>query len=254
VRSTHSVAKPKIRKVKYNLITVNGDAKTVKGLAEDYLTAIIYMSPAREADGVHNLCPFATKGPAGCEDACLYHEGRARLFKTVKQARVRRTLFYLRDYDGFCRVVEERDIPRFLKQAAEEGLTPCFRPNGTTDQPKLAHRLAKRYPRVQFYDYTKIPRPWLRTLPNYHLTFSYSGENLEDCREALDHGINVSVVFQRELPETWHGYRVVDGDKSDLRFLDPQGVIVGLKAKGQSKKIEAGGFIQIQPVELNVAA
>ena len=92
---------------------------------------------------------------------------------------------------------------------------------------------------MQFYDYTKHPKPWLRTLPNYHLTFSHSGHNFEDCLEALQHGINVAVVFTTRrgeaLPETWNGFPVIDGDLHDCRFLDPTGVVVGLRAKGMAK-------------------
>jgi hypothetical protein len=32
------------------------------------------------------------------------------------------------------------------------------------------------------------------------------------------------------------GYRVIDGDKLDLRFLDKRGVLVGLRAKGSAYK------------------
>jgi hypothetical protein len=35
---------------------------------------------------------------------------------------------------------------------------------------------------------------------------------------------------------------VINGDESDLRFLDPKGVIVGLKAKGKAKK-DLSGFV-----------
>jgi hypothetical protein len=87
--------------------------------------------------------------------------------------------------------------------------------------------------------YTKHPKPWLRTLPNYHLTFSHSGHNLEDCLEALQHAVNVAVVFTtlrgEHLPETWNGFPVIDGDSHDCRFLDPTGVVVGLRAKGMAK-------------------
>jgi hypothetical protein len=34
----------------------------------------------------------------------------------------------------------------------------------------------------------------------------------------------------------YNGYRVVNGDETDLRFLDEQGVIVGLKYKNQTGK------------------
>jgi hypothetical protein len=119
------------------------------------------------------------------------------------------------------------------------GMKPAIRLNGTSDLPWLAMELAAAFPEVEFYDYTKHPKPWLRTLPNYHLTFSHSGHNMQDCSEALEHGINVAVVFTTRrgeaLPETWNGFPVIDGDLHDCRFLDPKGVVVGLRAKGAAK-------------------
>jgi len=46
------------------------------------------------------------------------------------------------------------------------------------------------------------------------------------------------------MPETYNGLPVFNGDESDLRFLDPQGVIVGLYAKGKAKK-DTSGFVKI---------
>ena len=130
-------------------------------------------------------------------------------------------------------------MTRLVARARRLGLKPAVRINGTSDLPWLAQELAAAFPNVQFYDYTKHPKPWLRTLPNYHLTFSYSGRNLEDCLEALRHGVNVAVVFTTRrgeaLPETWNRFPVKDGDSHDCRFLDPTGVVVGLRAKGMAK-------------------
>ena len=39
------------------------------------------------------------------------------------------------------------------------------------------------------------------------------------------------------------GFDVINGDESDLRFLDKQGVVVGLIEKGLAKKDETG-FVQ----------
>ena len=36
---------------------------------------------------------------------------------------------------------------------------------------------------------------------------------------------------------------VINGDESDLRFLDPRGVIVGLKAKGKARKVQTSFVI-----------
>ena len=37
---------------------------------------------------------------------------------------------------------------------------------------------------------------------------------------------------------------MIDGDVSDVRFNDPKGVIVGLRAKGDAKKDTSGFVIQ----------
>jgi len=225
----------------FKLLSIEADAKTSKGTAFGYLTGILYLAPATEADGVHNLCPMASDE---CRQACLYGAGMAGAFAAIKRARVAKTLLYLNDPDGF-KAALVADVERLVKRAASRGLKPAVRINGTSDMPKLAREVAALFPEVQFYDYTKIPRPWERIAPNYHLTFSHSGTNMADCLEALQHGVNVAVVFRGKLPETWHGFRVVNGDESDLRFLDPQGVIVGLKNKGPARSMNAGGFIQI---------
>ena len=55
-------------------------------------------------------------------------------------------------------------------------------------------------------------------------------------------GMNVAAVFREYIPATWNGFTVVDGDENDLRFLDPQGVIVGLVEKGKAKQ-DSSGFV-----------
>ena len=226
---------------KYQLLSVEQDAKTVKGGKYGYLTGILYLAPSTEADGVHNLCPMAS---AECRQACLYGAGMAGVFPSIKAARIEKTKQYLVSPRVFVEKLAV-DIIRLQDEARARGLKPAVRLNGTSDLPKLARELAARFPQVQFYDYTKIPQPWKRTSANYHLTFSFSGENYGDCRKALKHGVNVAVVFSGALPETWHGYKVINGDLSDLRFTAPVGVVVGLKSKGEARKMAAGGFIQI---------
>ena len=54
--------------------------------------------------------------------------------------------------------------------------------------------------------------------------------------------MNVAVVFRKELPATYLGRKVINGDETDLRFLDEKNVIVGLKAKGKAKK-DMSGFV-----------
>ena len=52
--------------------------------------------------------------------------------------------------------------------------------------------------------------------------------------DVLDRGGNVAVVFE-ELPKTYGGFEVIDGDEHDLRFLDASPRIVGLLAKGRAR-------------------
>jgi hypothetical protein len=97
------------------------------------------------------------------------------------------------------------------------------------------------FPEVQFYDYTKVRNRKVSHLTNYHLTFSKADGNDMDVRLIASTGMNVAVVF-KEVPDTYIGRTVIDGDETDLRFLDPKGVVVGLKAKGKAKK-DTTGFV-----------
>ena len=78
---------------------------------------------------------------------------------------------------------------------------------------------------------------------NYSLTFSRSETNETQCLEVLKRGGNVAVVFRsKALPTHWNGFKVINGDENDLRFLDPKGVVVGLTAKGKAKT-DTSGFV-----------
>ena len=226
------------------LLSIESDAKTIKGDSLGYLTGILYLAPASES-GVMNTCAYASEG---CKSGCLFTAGRAAIFPAIIAARIEKTRFLARDREAFLEQLR-KDIKALVRQAARRGMRPAVRLNGTSDLAWLPLRLSAEFPEVQFYDYTKLPMPWLRTRANYHLTFSRSEANLPAVFDALAHGINVSVVFDtrkgQPLPEMWNGYRVIDGDMHDLRFLDGyQGAIIGLRAKGQAKK-DLSGFVQI---------
>ena len=155
------------------------NAKTTKGEKLGILTGILYLAPANES-GVMNTCTSSTPE---CRHACLYTAGRGQ-FDSVRKGRIRKTLWLARDRAS---LVEERkrNVTRLVARARKMGVKPAIRLNGISDLPWLAHELAPAFPEVQFYDYTKHPKPSLRTLPNYHLTFSHSGHNIDDCLDAL---------------------------------------------------------------------
>lgn len=219
------------------------NAKTTKGETLGYLTGILYLAPA-DVSGVLNVCPKATDG---CKASCLFTAGQG-IYQNVQAARIRKTVLYKSDRDSFFSQIQE-DLVQARKKANKLGLQLVVRPNGTSDLPVLGRFIAENNPDLQIYDYTKIPRPWKRVLPNYDITFSRSENNVKDCIAALDNGINVAVVFSTKkglpLPDSYLGYKVVDGDNTDLRFLDEKGVVVGLHAKGRAKKDETGFVVQV---------
>jgi len=221
------------------LLSIQSDAKTIKGNNNGFMTAILYLEPDKI------LCPHASKG---CFDACLKSSGRMHM-KIAKDARGRRTALWHNQRDAFL-VMLELEIEAFIKRAERKGLTPVVRLNGTSDIVWEAVRLNngqtifERFASTQFYDYTPNAYRLSRQLPpNYHLTHSLKEDNKVISLKALRDGHNVAVVFRKELPKQWYGYDVIDGDKHDLRFLDGQNVVVGLKAKGKARKDESG-FVQ----------
>lgn len=225
-----------------NLLTTQ-NSKTSKGEKKGYLTGILYLKPA-DSSGKVNVCPMAT---AGCKASCLNTAGRG-VFDTVQAGRQRKTDLYVANKKAFVTELK-KNVEKLVRKAARLNLTPVVRINGTSDIPALAREVAKSFPTIQFYDYTKISKPYKRTMANYHLTFSKSEDNLDDCLDALNNGINVAVVFEKALPKKYLGFEVINGDETDLRFLDKKGkngkgVIVGLKAKGRAKKDKTGFVVR----------
>jgi len=105
----------------------------------------------------------------------------------------------------------------------------------------------EHYPDLPFVDYTKNPIRFDRELPaNYHLTFSRAENNEDIALHMLSRGVNVAVVFAGEKPKRWKGYAVIDGDRHDLRQLDPRGkrgVVIALSPKGRKAKRDTSGFV-----------
>jgi len=232
-----------------NVLTY-GNTKTAKGEASGYLTGILHLAPGDIAGA--QVCPKASEG---CLAACLNTAGRGR-FDKIQQARINKTRWLFDDRSGFMAALV-KSITATVRKAQREGLTPTIRLNGTSDLPWEKFKCVRdgveyrspmhAFPEVQFYDYTKIPAraiKWAegRMPSNYHVTFSASEDNESACRMVSMAGGNVAVVFD-QIPGDWYGRKVVNGDETDLRFLDPAGVVVGLKAKGEAKH-DNSGFVR----------
>lgn len=221
--------------------------KTEKGEGRGYLTAVVYMSPAREAfapGDSRTLCPRATEA---CAAACLGSKAGRMVMAPVKASRLWKATLYL-GARTLWRELAEAEIASFQGTAERAGLRPVVRIDGSTDTGEGA-RFVERFPGVTFYDYSKVEARALKhaTDATYRVTFSYSGRNLEGARSVLAAGGNVAVVFSTSkgeaLPSHWQGAPVIDGDETDLRFLDPiGGYVVGLRfkqAKGRKAALAA---------------
>jgi hypothetical protein len=216
-----------------NLLTV-ANAKTTKGQAKGYATAILYLAPAWESG--HNTC---AKHTTECAEACLFSAGRGAM-QNVIDARLRKTRMFFEERAKFLDLLD-KDIEQFAANAAALDYEPAIRLNGTSDIRWEKYGVPQRHPRRRLYDYTKLTNR--RDIPaNYHLTFSYSGDNLADCMVALANGINVAAPFMKP-PKTWLGYPVVDGDEDDLRFLNNETCVLALKPKGKLRSQPQSKFL-----------
>ena len=235
----------------------NSNTKILKSnkYGQPIQTVSLSLAPAN-ASGF-NLCSSASHA---CKADCLFTSGYAAINpRTIQPARIAKSRFLRINpsvfFDRLC-----LELKMAEKNATKKGLSLYARLNTISDVmwerefPSLFHM----FPDVLFYDYTKhfkrMERYANNQLPdNYHLTFSWSGNNLDKCLWVLNNGANVAVPFdvkyygekRRPLPPTWKGFTVIDGDITDLRPLDPQGgYVIGLRAKGKAKKDKTSGFVQ----------
>ena len=216
------------------LLSVENDAKTIKGKKVGILTGVLYGAPAKTVNAylkAHlksttavNLCPAS----GDCERFCIYKTGRGGMMPNVAPARIARTVFMIEDREGF-KLQLCQEIISLYRKAYRNSLTPAVRFSGTFDYPIEKMTLGKqaaqfmndkgghRWPNnhvdfrpedrildvffnIQFYDYTKIAhRMWkfIRgQLPsNYHLTFSMAEDNSQECEKIMRAGGNVAVAI-----------------------------------------------------------
>lgn len=241
--TTMSAAK-KLTGISY-LGGINISAKTAHGAKYNISTYIVYLAPSDQS-GVLNVCPMASPE---CKAACLNNSGRVKLetlagLNTIKQCRINRTqlFFYNREFYMSWLVAE---IASAKVKAAKTGNLFAVRLNGTSDIKYenikfQGSTIFNIFSDVTFYDYTKIPGRKIESIPNYSLTFSFTGRNTLESLKTLENGGNVAIVFNtrrgEELPDIWRNYMVLDGDIYDYRPADQKGCIVGLRFKLSAKK------------------
>jgi hypothetical protein len=247
------------------ILTV-GNPKILKGMEQGYMTYILHLAPANLSG--YNTCPKAT---VGCKFACLNTAGRGGMFKkgettnVIQKARIRKTRMFFEVRASVMALIVA-DIELAIKQSIKTKLVPVIRLNGTSDISWEKYSVVRNgieyrnifaaFPQIQFYDYTKVLGRKVKDIPNYNLTFSAADGNDADVTKAIEQGYNIAVVFGIKktlaMPEFYNGIPVFNGDESDLRFLDPKGVVVGLYAKGKAKK-DTSGFVKYPTIILKAA-
>ena len=246
----------------------------LKNLAKAWVSEnphMIHLLDLLEMDN-SNVCPFATK----CIGPCLRTSGRLKFTESQMAMLKRRLLFaYSMKYDPslyfdlLCEYIE-----RELAKAQRLHLKLAVRLNGTSDkrwerlnmktgkedrQNFSEESIIRKFPDVQFYDYTKFPyiarrysADWRTQIPNYHLTYSFNERTLDhpnlEVSDNLIAGRNIAIVFRSEMPKQimFNGnlVEVVNGDVHDLRLphIDGQSKFIGLTAKGKAKT-DFSGFV-----------
>jgi hypothetical protein len=216
-----------------SLSLLGSSAKLEKGKhaagADKYAPAILYLQPATAAfiNGTTTLCAWA----GTCKAVCLAANTGRMIFAGNKRARQWKTALYIGAPKLFHALLC-LDIERHAKRAAAAGLIPAIRFDGGSDTGRgLA--LARLYPAVTFWDYTKslgrclsvAKRQAAGQLSNYTLAYSYSEKTTPWALEKLTAaGCLIAAVTPRNIRKgdpcpgsiSLAPLPVIDGDKHDI--------------------------------------
>jgi len=235
--------------------SVASSSKIAKGLQYNEMTYILYLAPANQSG--YEVCPMRTKE---CTEACLTESGHNRIDvkkNAINKARIKKTKLFFEERAFFMAWLVT-EIEKAKADAESKGMRFSVRLNGTSDiEPTLFKHNGRvifdLFDDVTFYDYTKVAKRFrlLDKYTNYDLTYSFSGYNMFQCLQLLDSNKGrVAMVFEgKVLPIQFMGRKVIDGDAYDMRYLDEQGVIVGLKFKKVRNKIDTANNRFIIPMD-----
>jgi len=232
---------------------VNNSTKHEKAYKYNEMVYTVYLAPANLSG--YEVCSGRTPE---CSELCLNESGRNRIngdTNSINQSRIKKTRLFFENHQFFCNWIVD-DIKRAKIKAEKQNFRFSVRINNTSDispetifirENGIKKNILQLFPDVQFYDYTKIPSriQLTKKYPNYDITFSYNGYNMEQCIQMLNNNIRVAMVFNK-VPTEYNGFKVIDGDLYDLRYLDPKNVIVGLKFKKVRNKLTTENKFVIQ--------
>lgn len=223
--------------------SVSYTVKHKKSIKFGELTYSLYLAPAKSSG--YEVCPGRT---AECTRLCLNESGMNRMTQkkkgdVINNARIKKTKLFFEEHEFFMKwIVAEINAAKL--KAQKLNYTISVRLNNTSDiNPEKFQLNGKNileiFPNIRFYDYSKIKERanLMKKYKNYDFTFSYNGYNTDECKQMLENKIKVAVVFNVIPTEFW-GHKVINGDTYDMRYRDPESVIVGLKYKKVRSKID----------------
>ena len=232
---------------------VNNSTKHEKAFKFDELVYTIYFAPAKMSG--YEVCPMRSDE---CTLLCLNESGRNKMdtkVNTINNSRIKKTKLFFEEREFLVRWIID-EIKSAKAKAENLGYSFSVRLNNTSDiTPESFYindngtkrNLLEIFPDVQFYDYTKVSKrlELVRKYKNYDITFSYSGTNMTECLSMLSNNVRVAMVFNK-VPENYMNFKVVDGDKYDMRYRDEKNVIIGLKFKRVRNKLDQNYKFVIQ--------
>ena len=212
-------------------------------------------------------CPDSS---AGCRAACVVSQSGNAQLASVQAARNRKTVFLQTHRSEFIRLLKS-EIQAQMDKAAFYGHAVRFRLNVDSSIPWHAEEygaIPQAFPEQLFYDYHPLRalnsrKHWrLSDIPS-NLRICWSRKE-SDSWHAVESAISdlqsVAVVFHDDAPHragrgaynqqlprfvdlpSLGKWPVIDGDYSDDRTQDPQGLIVGLRLKSRSEQIRTAAI------------
>ena len=229
---------------------VNNSIKHEKAYQYNELVYTIYFAPAKMSG--YEVCPKRT---AECTLLCLNESGHNRMDvreNKINKSRIKKTKLFFEQREFLVRWIID-EIKSAKDKSEKLGYKFSVRLNNTSDiSPEMFYindngtkkNLFQIFPKVQFYDYTKVAKrlELVKKYKNYDITFSYSGHNMTECVSMLSNKVRVAMVFNK-VPTKYMNYKVIDGDKYDMRYKDKKNVIVGLKFKKVRNKLTENKFV-----------
>jgi len=222
--------------------SVSETTKHKKSKKYGELTYSLYLAPGKTSG--YEVCPGRTKE---CSALCLNESGMNTMTRkdkgdVINDSRIAKTKLFFEHREFFMKMLIT-EIQSGITRAKKLNYKFSVRLNNTSDISPLDFQLNGKnilelFPDIQFYEYTKVASraELMKVYKNYDITFSYTGYNLTECQNMLLNKIRVAVVF-KNVPENFIGYKVVDGDKYDMRYKDKKAVIIGLKYKRVRTKL-----------------